>query len=405
MVNIPSRETSTSPKTRSVAGRVLTIAGSSIVAAGVAFVVNIISARALGPEYRGHVATVLQLAYLVAPLAGYGADRALLRRTEPDETQSYVLPTTASVIGMGVIAAVVIWPIYGPWAMLAVPTALITLAFSFHRSVAIQSGAIRGYLTAFLFYQASILIGSLALLFLDVRGWQWWAAAYIIPGVVPAFYALRRVLRSTDLRRGGAVQALHRNAALLGASMSRLITTRLNRVILPVIAGTNSLGLFIVVATATEPLYWLAQSLADHQTSIESGRNHSLRSLLTVLAKGALLFALLAAVGGVALYLLLVPLFGQDYAPALNLVLPLTLASVVLASYRQVSGLLLASSTPDSVGVVEGSAAITAVIGYPVAIYLWGAQGAAWGSIAVYAVGLLAGILRYPTSTRHGLVH
>src|SRR5699024_2544722 len=139
------------------------------------------------------------------------------------------------------------------------------------------------------------------------------------------------------------ITALRRNRALLWASISRLITTRLNRVILPVIAGADCLGLFIVVATATEPLYWLVQSIAEQQTSSESSRIHSRTSLLRALSKGALLFVPLAVVGGVILYILLIPLFGLEYAPALELVFPLTFASILLASFRQVSGLLLAS--------------------------------------------------------------
>lgn len=383
---------------RPFAGRILTIAGTSIVAAGVAFLVNIISARALGPEYRGHVATVLQLSYLIAPLIGFGADRALLRANDTDKPEKYVLPNLLAVLLMGAVSALLIFPIYGPWALLAIPTALVTVAFSFYRSVAIQSGSIRRYIAAFMLYQVSIMLGTVLLLLLEAEPWQWWAGVYIFPGILFAYFSQYQVLRSTHLRRAGVRTALRRNAALLWASLSRLIATRLNRVILPVIAGANSLGLFIVVATATEPLYWLAQSLADHQTSSSSGRRHSRASLLISLAKGASIFVPVAIFSGIVLYLLLVPLFGAEYRSALPLVLPLTLASIALASFRQISGLLLASSDPDSVGKAEGFAALSAVIIYPMAIYLWGAEGAAWGSIVVYAVGLIVGIIRYPTS-------
>lgn len=385
----------------SAAGRVLTIAGASIVAAGVAFIVNIISARALGPEYRGHVATVLQLAYLIAPLAGYGADRALLRRRDGHQQETYVLPGMTAILGMAVLAALVVWPIYGAWTMLAAPVALVTVLFSYHRSLAIESRVIRGFLLSFLAYQASILVGSVVLWFLEVAEWQWWAGIYILPGIFLASYGLYRVRKESPLPLAGGLTAIRRNGPLLAASLAKLITTRLNRVILPVIAGANSLGLFIVVATATEPIYWLAQSLADHQTSTESGRNQGRGALVRVLLKGAAVFIPLAVVGGGVLYVLLVPLFGEEYAPALELVLPLTIASVVLAAYRQLSGLLLASTAPNRVGVTESIAAVTAVIVYPVSIYLWGAAGAAWGSIAVYTVGLLTGVLMFPGSSRH----
>lgn len=383
---------------RRATGRILTIAGSSIIAAGVAFVVNIISARALGPEYRGHVATVLQLAYLVAPLVGFGADRALLRKKNEQNSDAYVLPSALAIMGMSTITGVVIGLFYGPWAMLAVPTALITVAFSFYRSVAIESGLIRRYIVAFLLYQVSILVGTILLLFLGVGSWQWWAIVYMVPGFIPAAYSVRHVLRQSALRRAGLIKSLLSNLHLLLASFSRLITTRFSRVLLPVMSGPNSLGLFIVVATATEPLYWLAQSLADHQTSDSNGRNHNRSSLFKALGKSLILFILLASVGGVSLYLLLIPMFGAEYSQALELVFPLTAASVVLAVYRQISGFLLASSTPDVVGRVEGVAALAAVFVYIVSIHYWGALGAAWGSLVVYLVGVIAGIAYYPFS-------
>lgn len=380
-----------------VVGRVLTIAGASMVAAGVAFLVNIISARALGPEYRGHVATVLQVAYLAAPLVGLGAERALLRHREGVSDRGHVLPSVVSMLlGAGLIAFIV-WPIYGPWVMLAAPVALVSVTFGYYRADALNSRAIRGYLISFLAYQASILLGSLALLLLEVTVWQWWVAVYIVPGIFLAAYGLYRVRRRTVLPVANIVVAVKRNAALLTAGLSKLIATRLNRVILPVIAGADSLGLFIVVATATEPLYWLAQSMADHRTTTGAGSRLAGRgAVVRVLLRDALIFAPLGAVGGVALYLLLVPLFGQAYAPALELVLPLTLAAIVLASFRQAAGLVLSSIRPDRVGTTETIAAVAAVVIYPVTIYFWGAAGAAWGTIAVYLIGLVAAVIFFP---------
>lgn len=385
--------------------RVLSIAGASIVSAGVAFVVNIISARALGPEYRGYVATVLQLAYLAAPLAGYGADRALLRSGEGKDGHTYVLPSSLAILAMAALAGLIIWPIYGAWALLAIPVALVTVLFNQYRGFAIQSQKIRGFLVCFLIYQASILLGSAGLWLLEVQTWQWWAGVYIVPGIFLAVYGLYRVRRDSSMKITDGLTALQRNGPLLTASLSKLIATRLNRVILPVMAGASSLGLFIVVATATEPLYWLAQSVADHQTSTETGRRRRRREVVGLLLKGAAIFLPLAAVGGVLIHALLVPIFGQSYAPAQSLVLPLSIASVVLASYRQMSGLLLASPTPNRVGVTEAAAAIGAVIVYPIAIFFWGMAGAAWGALVVYALGLLTGFLLYPGATQEKTIN
>ena len=55
------------------------VAGASLLAAITAFFANILIARALGPEARGHVALALQISYFVAPILTLGADKTLLR--------------------------------------------------------------------------------------------------------------------------------------------------------------------------------------------------------------------------------------------------------------------------------------------------------------------------------------
>lgn len=387
-------------------GMVLSIAGASMLAAGVSFVVNIISARTLGPEFRGHVATVLQLSYIAAPLIGFGAEWALLRSKEAGQRAAYVLPSLGSMMLMTILVGLVVWPIYGTWVMLAAPAALVTVLFAWFRARAINSTKIRRYLLCFLLYQVSILSGSLALWGLNIGTWQWWAGVYIVPGLLLAMYGLREVRRTTALAVAGPFASIHTNWSLLVAGVSKLLSSRLNRILLPVIAGAESLGLFIVVATATEPLYWLAQSLADNQTSRSTGSIY--RSTAVVrLIRSTVLFVPLGVVGGVALYFLIVPVFGSEYAPAKDFVLPLTLATIALAVFRIVCGLVLASSRPHRLGTVEGLAAVSAVVLYPFAIYFWAAEGAAWSSIVVYLVGLIAGVAFLPPAPggRHRINH
>lgn len=384
------------PGTRVVA----TMAGASLVAAGVAFIVNILSARVLGPEYRGHVALVLQLAYVIAPLLGAGADRALLRPEKDRAREHYLLPSLVGMLTGSGLVALFIWLVYGPWAALAALVAIVTVSFNLFRSVAISSGRQLPYLCAFLLYQASILIETVVLTAAGVQAWQWWAGVYLVPGIFLAAYALRRVRRDSPLPVAGPWAALRSNGALLAASISSLIVLRFERVILPVLAGAEALGLFIVVATATEPLYWVAQALADQRTSSSmTGAPRHRRQLVAASVRDAAFFAPLGIVGGIVLALVLVPLFGEAYAPAGELIFPLVVAAILLALYRQASGRLLGSSLPNRLGAAETATASAALIIYPCAILLAGATGAAWGSVLVYAVGWAAAIVAYPPST------
>lgn len=399
---------------RSVIRAVVSVAGASMLAAGVSFIVNIISARSLGPELRGHVATVLQLAYITAPIIGYGVDRALLRQEEgvgpegsgpeasgheglSQQGPRYVLPSLGAVLIALAVVAAIIWPIYGPWIMMAAPAALVTVWMSWYRSDAIRTQKLRGFLIATFGYQGSILIGSLILWLLGVRTWQYWAGVYIIPGIFFALYGFMVVRRNQALPQGGLRESIRNNAALTWSGLAKLISTRLNRILLPAMVSAGSLGLFIVVATATEPLYWIAQSLADYQTS-HSGKGNSRdrRAAARSLAKGSLLFLPLGVVGGAVLWFLLVPLFGQAYEPARAFIIPLTIASILLAMFRHLCGILLAGPHSQKLGVAEGAAAVAAMIIFPIVIYTHGALGAAWGSIAVYLIGVIAGYVLLP---------
>ena len=68
----------------------MTTTGLSLVTAGVAFLVNIAMARALGPDNRGHLALVLQAAYVVTPVVALGVDRhgAARRRSHRRSTEN-----------------------------------------------------------------------------------------------------------------------------------------------------------------------------------------------------------------------------------------------------------------------------------------------------------------------------
>ena len=110
-------------------------------------------------------------------------------------------------------------------------------------------------------------------------------------------------------------------------------------------------------------------------------------------------YGALGALGGVALYFLIVPVFGHEFEPARELVLPLTIAAVVLGCYRHLCGEILGSDNPRRIGRVELISAVIAVICYPIGILLGDALGLAWTSAIVYfAAAVVAAVaLMRPT--------
>lgn len=396
MTEISSTSSGKSGQMKRRIGTIATISAASALAAVAAFVVSILSARVLGPTGRGEVATVLQFAYIVAPFVGFGADRLLLRRD--DHNYGYI-PSGIAMTIVALVACLIAGVVYGPWTAMAGIVALVTVSFSMVRAMAISRGRISFFVAVFGGFQGSVLLISTALYFLGVEDWRWWAGAYIFPALPLAAWSLAKSRVHTDAKVGGIAETARANAPFIASGLGPLATTRLGRVLLPALASPASLGLFVVVATATEPLYWVAQSVADQRTSEERGRELTASRILRHLAVVTLAYSVLGAVGGVILYFLIEPIFGQEFEPAKELVLPLTIAAVILGCYRHLCGEILGSDNPRRIGGVELASAVIAVICYPIGILLGDALGLAWTSAVVYlAAAIVAAIVLFRPS-------
>lgn len=366
---------------RSISAVLFSLTGTALLAAGVAFSSNILAARALGPELRGNIAFVLQSSYFLAPLLVVGSDRALLRAQRV--TSDTFRVASRSTIAIAASASLLtLYVLFRDWHALIAPCAVVTAWFLIRRADVVAFGNYRRYVIIFAIYQLGILASHFILFLLGVTAWPWWLAAYAAPTVV-----LLAIPPSHVRHKGGSYRA---NAPLLLSSMTKLWSLRGERLLLPVVAGPSALGLYVVVATATEPLYWIAQTLADHRV------NHTppattlarLRSLSALTA----IFLVATACLGLLLWHLLVPVFGPNFAEAKPLVLPLSLAAVSLAAYRQVAGWVLASDRPQRIGALESLVALIAFVAYPAGVLVGGAAGAAWATLAVYTAAAAVGL-------------
>lgn len=379
---------------------VLSVAGMSALSAVVAFAVNILSARTLGPELRGDVALALQLAYLLSAFVGFGTDRALLRGGSEDSQAA--IPRLWMIMAMAAILAGLLYPLYGHYAVLAGSVALVTVLLALNRASAINRRQLQSFYLCTGLYQLSIILLALCLMWSGTAASLCWTAIYIFPGIILAIIGWRTVTRSTPPLGNNPLAVASRNRAFMASALGELTTTRFVRVILPLQLNSAALGLFIVVATATEPLYWVGKSLADFASRRSGAAMRTPRSVARRIAVSCGCFLLLGIVGGWLLYHLLVPLFGVSFAPAQVLVLPLTCAAVLLASQRYVVGMVLSSDRPSRTGWIDGTTAVLSLIVFPIAIHLYGLSGAAWGCVLVYGCGLLFAVagLVAPARTR-----
>ena len=367
-----------------VARTVLSMTGTAALAALVAAATNILMARALGPAARGHVAFLLQAAYFLAPLTVLAADRAVLRAKNDSSFES-VWPTTRWILGASAVVGLIFAWLFGDARVLIILILPTVAWFNLRRAQAISNRASRSYVVPFMTWQICILLASALLFVTGVTQWWAWALLY----GAPALLVFLKAGPQRELRHSRA--AWRNSLQLTVGATTQIFSTRGERLLLPFMAGPSQLGLYAVIATATEPLYWLGQTLADHRAG-ERATRPSFGSVVRLVVRDLLLFAPVAFVLAIALRWIVVPIFGDSFAPAVSLVTPLALAALVLVLYRQLAGLLL-NHAPNRVGTAELVTAVLAAVVYPVMIARWGGSGAAWGSVVVYAVGFLAALL------------
>ena len=367
-------------------GQVQAVVAISAYAAGGAFLANLTMARTVGPSARGSLAFLLQVSYFLAPLVGMGADKILLRRSGGERFP--MERSTRHLLATSAVATTVAVAISGPLALALFPLAYGASWNAIRRAHALRYGTTRGYVGVAAVTTTLVILGSTALYLLDVRSWLVWLVPYLVLPLVLMAVALVRNVRHGIL--GGIVS--RQSMALVPGSLAALVVARSDRLVLPLVAGPEALGVYIVVVMAAEPVAWLSQAVADRRVQ-HLGQTHPRDYLRRLATRELPMLSGLAAVTGIALFFLLEPVFGPAYSSGEVLVAPVCLAVVVYAMYRLMMGLVLAGPRAVMYSKIEGSLAVVAVSTYVVAIHLYGALGAAWGSVAVYCVGVAAAYL------------
>lgn len=357
-------------------------AGLSAAAAAVAFLCNILMSRALGPASRGQVAFVLQCAYLVGPILILGVDRTLLR----GDAQRDRRVARRHLIVVGALIAVLFTCVFQDWRALAAPIAYATCWMVVIRSNALREHSLSGYVALALAYQGFVLASTVALYFIGVTDWLYWLLPYALPAVVIAAYDIIVDFRGRLRGTFGGVTAM--SLRILPSTIANTVMLRVERVILPLAATDAQLGIYVTVATATETLSWLANSLADHRVARFGSAVKGVRGLFVMLLRDALAFAAVAVVVGISIWWMIVPIFGSAFIAGRDLVVPLCIAAVVLALFKQLNARLLASTRPAGVTVASTAGAVVSIPVYIWAIRNWGALGASWACVVVYSVAL-----------------
>tara|TARA_Y100000294_G_scaffold90249_1_gene84116 strand:- start:823 stop:1395 length:573 start_codon:yes stop_codon:yes gene_type:complete len=171
----------------------------------------------------------------------------------------------------------------------------------------------------------------------------------------------------------------------MAGGIAVFIALRVDRVILAVVAGTHSLGIYTVALAIPETLRILPRAVG--QVVADRGRSHmdtvagSRRHARVFVVAHVMVLAAAALVG----WLFLPKVFGKGFAESRDVLVVVTAAEAVLSIHLMHQALLVGFARPKGIGVPQVAGAVVMVALDLVMIPRWGMQGAAWAALFGYS--------------------
>jgi O-antigen/teichoic acid export membrane protein len=382
-----------------------------IVAAAVALAINIMSARVMTPSGRGSLAFLLQITFLFTILAFLGVDRPYVARrhvgfpTAVTELRLLLRPSllfaSASLLcglillvsghtELGIASALVSVYLFGNMHVQAI------------RSAFIASGTVKYFIITALVSQVGLLVVGTVLWLTSVSNPNIWFLAYAI--ISYAAVLIVWLNRDPGVRgpvRGDRTLQVIRSQGLklLPASLGNTAMLRSDRLLLPILASTSQLGIYVVVSTVMEMATWPVQQWVD--SSLRKWNTTVSRSPaqgFLLMSKAAGFVAVLSLAFGALAYETVERLLPRSYHASLVLILPLGIASVFYGVTRVVEGLLVAQGHAGRVSTMELVGMAASVSMYVILIPGHGAMGAALGSLIGYFACFVTGAVIFAVS-------
>jgi len=179
----------------------------------------------------------------------------------------------------------------------------------------------------------------------------------------------------------------------MAGNFSLFLALRADRLIIAVVAGTHSLGIFTIALAIPETLRILpkavSQVIADRVRSgvdqVAMARRHARRFVF--------LYSLLLMVAFLVGWFLLPVVFGEGFRDARDVLLIVVVAEAVLSVHLMQQALLVGFGRSTGIGVPQVVGAIAVVVLDLVMIPPWGMLGAAWACLLGYGVLAITSIV------------
>ncbi|GGA71468.1 hypothetical protein GCM10011490_22700 [Pseudoclavibacter endophyticus] len=379
-----------------------------LVNAASAFVVNLLASGVLQPSERGVLALMLQISYLVAVVVVLGVERPFMATVEASFGQSLSLFSRIvrpALWGMVIpfTFAVVLFVVGETYWGFAVTAMALYVMFNVQgkgiRVAAIASGTISYFLAYVFITQVLTVLCATAFAAMRVNDAVYWYLAYAFSGLAGVIILiLYRVKVPASEEATRLVMTVRKQGLkLLPASFGNTAMLRSERLLLPALIGTASLGVYVTVATVMEMATWPVMQWVDsslRRWRVASDSNAiSARRIAQLYGIALGITSSTSVVLGVAAHIVVTHVLPAAYRPATELILPLAVGSVLFAIARVQQGLLLAASRPGRVSIIEITGLVCSVVAYLALIPSLGVLGAAVGSIVGYGVAVLMGVI------------
>lgn len=374
------------------------------VVAGTVFV--LLTARHLGPTGRGVIALAFTLAWATTSVADLGTStsgRIGLLAPDSGITERDVLSLTVALVPLqAVLSVIVVLSVTSLHLNVRFAVAVIALSVAtmmFNSAVCLVYG-LRRYGVA---VTAEVSLAVLQIVCLVGLFWtgRLTTTSAIVAMTIGLFlcavwlaHATGALSRDLLVRHNSQWWKLVTDGlSPMAGNFSLFLALRADRLIIAVVAGTHSLGIFTIALAIPETLRILpkavSQVIADRVRSgvdqVAMARRHARRFVF--------LYSLLLMVAFLVGWFLLPVVFGEGFRDARDVLLIVVVAEAVLSVHLMQQALLVGFGRSTGIGVPQVVGAIAVVVLDLVMIPPWGMLGAAWACLLGYGVLAITSIV------------